>query len=67
MRNVQEKPVNRDSEYKNLRSKVDKLMEKSTAQKFSIRKIVKISLCLNTKEAPRRTILLKDIISTDTQ
>ena len=47
MRDVQEQPVNSASEYKDLRAKVEKLMEKSTAQKFRIRKIVKIPHHLN--------------------
>ena len=65
MRAVQEQPVNSDLEYKDLRSKVDELMEKSTAQKFSIKKRVENPQLLKSKEPPTRTIDLKDMISMD--
>ena len=66
MRDVQEQPVSSASEYKDLIAKVDELMEKSTAQKFSINKRVEIPQRLNPKEPPRITVTLKDMIIMDT-
>ena len=66
MHAVQEQTVNSAPEYKDLRSKVEELMEKSTAKKFIIKKRVEIPQRLNPKEPPRRTVALKDMIRMDT-
>ena len=66
MRAVQEQTLNSESEYKDLRGKVDNMMEKSTAQKFSINKRVEIPQCLNPQEPQRMIVALKDMISMDT-
>ena len=66
MRALQEQPVNSASEYKELRSKVDELMENSTVQKFSIKKRVEISQRLNPMEPPRKKVAPKDTIRMDT-
>ena len=65
MHTVQEQPANSNSEYKDLRDKVDELVEKSTAQNFSIRKRVKITIRLNPKEPPISTVALMDMIRMD--
>ena len=49
MRAVQKQPLNSATEYKNLRAKVDKLMETINRKKFSIRNRVEILHCINPK------------------
>ena len=60
---VQEKPVNRAQEYKDLRDKVEELTEKPTANFFSIKKRVESPQRLKPKKPPIRIVALKDMIS----
>ena len=54
--------MNSASEYKNLRDKVDDLMEKSTAPNFSIMKRVQTPHVLKRKKPPIIIVALRDMI-----